>query len=104
MTAAAMVKAENVHKSFGHVKVLKAIWRSLPRTCFACSDRPGPASRPSCGVSTFWNIDGGQLYVDERLVGYRQHGDKLYELRERKSPRIGMTSAWCSSGSTCSRT
>jgi polar amino acid transport system ATP-binding protein len=86
MTAAAMVKAENVHKSFGHVKVLKGIDLEVaPKDVFCLL---GPSGS---GKSTFLrcinhleNIDGGQLYVDGRLVGYRQHGDKLYELRERE--------------------
>ena len=26
-------------------------------------------------------IDGGRLFVDGSLIGYRQHGDKLYELQ-----------------------
>ena len=39
-------------------------------------------------------IDGGRLWVDGELVGYRQAGDKLYELRDaevaRKRAEIGM--------------
>ena len=39
-------------------------------------------------------IDCGRLWVDGELVGYRQAGDKLYELREaevvRKRAEIGM--------------
>ena len=39
-------------------------------------------------------VTAGKLYVDGELVGYRQHGDKLYELRDRevcrKRAEIGM--------------
>ncbi|MGZ6868794.1 MAG: amino acid ABC transporter ATP-binding protein, partial [Frankiaceae bacterium] len=39
-------------------------------------------------------VDAGRLYVDGELVGYRQAGNKLYELREREIARkraeIGM--------------
>ena len=39
-------------------------------------------------------IDAGRLWVDGRLVGYRQSGDKLYELRDaevcRERSQIGM--------------
>jgi polar amino acid transport system ATP-binding protein len=39
-------------------------------------------------------IDGGRLWVDGRLVGYRQEGAKLYELRDaevcRERAQIGM--------------
>jgi polar amino acid transport system ATP-binding protein len=47
--------------------------------------------RSGSGKSTFLRcinhlekIDAGRLSVDGELVGYRQHGDKLYELRERE--------------------
>jgi polar amino acid transport system ATP-binding protein len=39
-------------------------------------------------------IDSGRLWVDGRLVGYRQSGDKIYELRDaevcRERSQIGM--------------
>ena len=67
MTAAAMVTAENVHKSFGHVKVLKGIDLEVaPKDVFCLL---GPSGS---GKSTFLrcinhleNIDGGRLYVPE---------------------------------------
>ncbi|MET9421965.1 MULTISPECIES: amino acid ABC transporter ATP-binding protein [unclassified Streptomyces] len=81
-----MVKAENVHKSFGHVKVLKGIDLEVaPREVFCLV---GPSGS---GKSTFLRcinhlekINGGRLSVDGRLVGYREKGDKLYELKERE--------------------
>ncbi|MEV4681761.1 amino acid ABC transporter ATP-binding protein [Streptomyces kurssanovii] len=81
-----MVKAENVHKSFGHVKVLKGIDLEVaPREVFCLV---GPSGS---GKSTFLRcinhlekINGGRLSVDGRLVGYREKGDKLYELKEKE--------------------
>jgi polar amino acid transport system ATP-binding protein len=39
-------------------------------------------------------VDAGRLYVDDELVGYREHGGKLYELKDRevcqKRAEIGM--------------
>ena len=39
-------------------------------------------------------VSAGKLYVDGEFVGYRQHGDKIYELRDRevcrKRAEIGM--------------
>lgn len=101
-----MVKAENVHKSFGHVKVLKGIDLEVaPREVFCLV---GPSGS---GKSTFLRcinhlekINGGRLSVDGRLVGYREKGDKLYELKERRSRRSAGTSAWSSSASTSSLT
>jgi polar amino acid transport system ATP-binding protein len=45
-------------------------------------------------VNHLEKIDGGRLYVDGELVGYRQENGKVYELREsevaRKRAEIGM--------------
>ncbi|MDQ1670676.1 MAG: polar amino acid transport system ATP-binding protein, partial [Actinomycetota bacterium] len=81
-----MVKAENIHKSFGHVDVLKGIDLEVaPKEVFCLV---GPSGS---GKSTFLRcinhlekVDAGQLYVDGELVGYRRRGDKLYELREKE--------------------
>jgi polar amino acid transport system ATP-binding protein len=82
----AMVKAEAVYKSFGSTHVLKGIDLEVaPREVFCLV---GPSGS---GKSTFLRcinhlekINAGRLYVDGRLVGYRQSGDKLYELKERE--------------------
>ena len=81
-----MVKSENVHKSFGHVAVLKGIDLEVaPKEVFCLV---GPSGS---GKSTFLRcinhlekVDAGRLYVDGRLVGYRQAGDALHELREKE--------------------
>ncbi|MFF8954162.1 amino acid ABC transporter ATP-binding protein [Streptomyces sp. NPDC014894] len=80
----AMVKAEGVHKSFGPVEVLKGIDLEVaPREVFCLI---GPSGS---GKSTFLRcinhlekINAGRLYVDGELVGYRQKGDRLYELKD----------------------
>ena len=91
-----MVVAEGVRKSFGHLQVLKGVnLRAEARQVLVLL---GPSGS---GKSTFLrcinhleNIDGGRLSVDGELVGYRQHGGKLYELKEREVARkrseIGM--------------
>jgi len=81
-----MVKAENIHKSFAHLEVLKGIDLEVaPKEVFCLL---GPSGS---GKSTFLRcinhlekIDAGRLSVDGQLVGYREHADKLYELRERE--------------------
>ncbi len=79
-----MVKAEGVHKSFGAVEVLKGI--DLEVKCGEVFCLIGPSGS---GKSTFLRcinhlekINAGRLYVDGELVGYRQKGDKLYELKD----------------------
>ena len=91
-----MVKAEQVHKRFGSLEVLKGIDLEVaPRDVFCLV---GPSGS---GKSTFLRcinhlekIDAGRLSVDGELVGYRQKGDKLYELRDaevgKKRQEIGM--------------
>ena len=91
-----MVQAEGVHKRFGRLEVLRGIDLKV---------RPGEVTvmlGPSgSGKSTFLRcinhlekINAGRLWVDGELVGYRQQGDKLYELKEnevcRKRAEIGM--------------
>jgi len=92
----AMVRADNVHKSFGHLEVLKGIDLEVaPKEVFCLL---GPSGS---GKSTFLRcinhlekIDAGKLYVDGHLVGYIQRGDKLHELKEKEVARqrreIGM--------------
>ena len=95
-TTTPMVKAEQVHKSFGHLEVLKGIDLEVaPRDVFCLV---GPSGS---GKSTFLRcinhlekIDRGRLSVDGELVGYRQKGDRLHELRDsevcKKREEIGM--------------
>ncbi|MET3986423.1 polar amino acid transport system ATP-binding protein [Streptomyces sp. PvR034] len=84
MTAQPMVKAEAVHKSYGAAHILRGIDLEVaPREVFCLV---GPSGS---GKSTFLRcinhleqVNAGRLYVDGQLVGYRQKGDKLYELKD----------------------
>ncbi|MGW6705573.1 amino acid ABC transporter ATP-binding protein [Streptomyces sp. NPDC054956] len=84
MNAQPMVKAEGVHKSYGAAHILKGIDLEVaPREVFCLV---GPSGS---GKSTFLRcinhleqINAGRLSVDGQLVGYRQKGDKLYELKD----------------------
>ena len=86
MTTTPMVKATNVHKSFGSVEILKGIDLEVaPREVFCLI---GPSGS---GKSTFLRcinrlerIDGGRLWVDGSLVGFHERGGKLHEMRERE--------------------
>ncbi|MCZ2527983.1 amino acid ABC transporter ATP-binding protein [Streptomyces sp. HB2AG] len=81
-----MVKAEAVHKSYGAAHILRGIDLEVaPREVFCLV---GPSGS---GKSTFLRcinhlekINGGRLSVDGQLVGYRQKGDKLYELKDKE--------------------
>jgi polar amino acid transport system ATP-binding protein len=81
-----MVKAEGVHKSFGHLEVLKGIdLQVAPREvmCIIGPSGSGKSTFLRC-INHLEKIDAGRLWVDGRLVGYREKGATLHELRERE--------------------
>jgi len=91
-----MVRAESVRKSFGRLEVLKGISLEVaPRevTCLLGPSGSGKSTFLRC-INHLEKIDGGRLSVDGELVGYRESGNKIYELREaevaRKRAEIGM--------------
>jgi polar amino acid transport system ATP-binding protein len=91
-----MVRAEEVRKHFGHLEVLKGITLEVARGEVFCIVGPSGSGKSTflrC-INHLEKVDGGRLAVDGELVGYRQQGDKLYELRERevaaKREQIGM--------------
>jgi polar amino acid transport system ATP-binding protein len=93
---APMVLAEDVHKRFGRLEVLKGITLEVRRGEVLCLLGPSGSGKSTflrC-INHLEKIDGGRLSVDGELVGYRQHGQKLYELRDRevaiKRSEIGM--------------
>jgi polar amino acid transport system ATP-binding protein len=92
----AMVKAESVHKSFGRLEVLKGITLEVEPGEVMCILGPSGSGKTTfirC-INHLEKIDAGRLWVDGELVGYRQSGDKLYELPDsevcRKRAEIGM--------------
>jgi polar amino acid transport system ATP-binding protein len=91
-----MVLAESVHKSFGHVEVLRGIDLSVAPQEVLCIVGPSGSGKSTflrC-INHLEKVDAGRLSVDGELVGYRQRGDKIYELRDRdvcrKRAEIGM--------------
>jgi len=82
----AMVRAEAVHKSFGSVEVLKGISLEVAPREVMCVIGPSGSGKSTflrC-VNHLEKINAGRLWVDGELVGYRQRGDKLHELRDRE--------------------
>jgi polar amino acid transport system ATP-binding protein len=91
-----MVKAEGVHKSFGSLEVLKGIDLEVQPGQVMCILGPSGSGKTTfirC-INHLEEINAGRLWVDGELVGYRQVGDKLYELPDRevarKRTQIGM--------------
>jgi len=91
-----MVKADRVRKHFGSLQVLKSVSLEVAPKEVVCLIGPSGSGKSTflrC-VNHLEKIDGGRLYVDGELVGYRQENDKVYELKEkevaRKRSEIGM--------------
>ncbi|SDF66176.1 amino acid ABC transporter ATP-binding protein, PAAT family [Blastococcus fimeti] len=79
-----MVKAEGVHKSFGHVEVLKGIDLEVaPREvmCIVGPSGSGKSTFLRC-INHLERINAGRLWVNGHLVGYREKGGRLHELRD----------------------
>jgi polar amino acid transport system ATP-binding protein len=92
----AMVSAEAVRKRFGRLEVLKGITLQVMPGEVMCLLGPSGSGKSTflrC-INHLEKINSGRLSVDGELVGYRQVGDRLHELREsevaRKRAEIGM--------------
>jgi len=91
-----MVRAERVCKRFGRLEVLKGVSLEVDPGQVMCILGPSGSGKTTfirC-INHLEKIDGGRLWVDGELVGYRQVGDKLHELPDREVTRkraeIGM--------------
>src|ERR1700759_2736282 len=93
---ATMVNSQAVHKRFGTLEVLKGIDLEVQRGEVMCMLGPSGSGKSTflrC-INHLEKINAGRLYVDGELVGYRESGNRLHELRERDVARqraqIGM--------------
>ncbi len=91
-----MVKAEAVHKRFGRLEVLKGISLEVKAGEVMCLLGPSGSGKSTflrC-INHLEKINSGRLSVDGELVGYREAGGKLHELRDSevcgKRAQIGM--------------
>jgi ABC-type polar amino acid transport system ATPase subunit len=83
MTGVPMVLAEKVSKNFGTNRVLRGISLEVDPGEVLCIVGPSGSGKSTflrC-INHLERVDGGRLSVDGQLVGYRQKGDKLYELK-----------------------
>src|ERR1700722_10843995 len=91
-----MVLGQGLHKSFGRLEVLRGIDFEVDRRGGVCIIGPsgsGEGTLLRC-INHLEKINAGRLSVDGELVGYREQGGRLHELREReisaKRAEIGM--------------
>ncbi|WP_305786556.1 amino acid ABC transporter ATP-binding protein [Symbioplanes lichenis] len=81
-----MVRAENVHKSFGHLEVLKGVDLEVRAGEVCCVLGPSGSGKSTflrC-INHLEKVNAGKIFVDGDLMGYRERGGKLHELREKE--------------------
>jgi polar amino acid transport system ATP-binding protein len=84
-----MVKAEQVCKSFGALPVLKGVTLEVGKGEVLCIVGPSGSGKSTflrC-INHLEQVNAGRLFVDGELVGYRERGDKLYELSPREAAK-----------------
>jgi polar amino acid transport system ATP-binding protein len=96
MASKVVVSARQVHKHFGVNVVLRGIDLDVSDGEVLCLVGPSGSGKTSflrC-INHLEKIDAGELIVNGHHVGYRRHGNKLHELREKEIARaradIGM--------------
>jgi len=88
--------AEDVHKRFGKLEVLKGVSLEVTKGETVCIIGPSGSGKTTflrC-INHLEKIDSGRIEVNGKLIGYRQRGDRLVEDSERNIARqriqIGM--------------
>ena len=91
-----VLHAEDVHKSFGRLHVLKGVSLEVAKGETVCIIGPSGSGKTTflrC-INHLEKIDSGRIEVNGHLIGYRQRGDRLVEDSERNIARqrtqIGM--------------
>lgn len=78
-----MIDARKVRKSFGSNEVLKGIDLQVEKGQVLCLLGPSGSGKSTflrC-INHLETINGGRLYVDGELMGFRERGDATYELK-----------------------
>ena len=81
-----LVQAANVVKSFHGTEVLKGIDLDVRRGEVVVLLGPSGSGKTTflrC-INQLETIDGGRIWVDGDLMGYRDHGDKLHRLKDKQ--------------------
>jgi polar amino acid transport system ATP-binding protein len=91
-----MVRIEDAHKRFGKLEVLRGVTTNVGRgevVVLLGASGSGKTTLLRC-INHLDTLDGGRIYVDGELVGYREVNGKLVEDKEREIARkrseIGM--------------
>ncbi len=85
LRAGAAVRIHGISKSFGALKVLDTIDLTLPAGSVTAILGPSGSGKSTLlrAINHLERVDSGFISVDGDLVGYRQNGETLYELKEK---------------------
>jgi polar amino acid transport system ATP-binding protein len=88
--AAPMVRIEGLRKRFGDVEVLRGVDLDVAAGEVVCIIGPSGSGKTTllrC-INFLETYQGGRIYLDGRLVGYRERDGKLAPAREREVARL----------------
>jgi polar amino acid transport system ATP-binding protein len=101
MSKPLMVDARAVRKSFGSNEVLKGITLQVEQGQVLCLLGPSGSGKSTflrC-INHLETINGGRLYVEGELMGFREGAEAIYEMQSNAAK-----SEWCFRDSICFRT
>src|SRR5215467_10853520 len=90
-----VLHAEDVHKSFGKLEVLKGVSLEVLKGETVCIIGPSGSGKTTfirC-INHLEKIDSGRIHVNGHLIGYRLKGEKLVEDSERNIARQNVIEA-----------
>ncbi|UXN65795.1 amino acid ABC transporter ATP-binding protein [Phyllobacterium sp. A18/5-2] len=90
----AMVVAVDLHKYFGNFHALDEVSLEIQHGEVLCIIGPSGSGKSTllrC-INQLERIDSGAVWIDDELVGFRQEGDKLYELNDAEIARQRLSS------------
>ena len=90
----AMVVAVDLHKYFGNFHALDEVSLEIQHGEVLCIIGPSGSGKSTllrC-INQLERIDSGAVWIDDELVGFRQEGDKLYELTDAEIARQRLSS------------
>jgi polar amino acid transport system ATP-binding protein len=84
-----MMVARQVRKTFGDLRAVNDVSLDLARGEVLCIIGPSGSGKSTflrC-INQIERLDGGAIWIDGELTGYRRAGDKLYPLTDRETAK-----------------